>query len=102
MNKDNLEKIGLMHGRFSPLTDGKFHAFPWHLWQAEVAIASALEIRLMEWVLDHDWLYENPLLMAEGRQTTKELSDWHLIKVTSLTGDLFSEPPFYIIDVSCT
>jgi len=88
-------RIGFMQGRLSPLIDGKIQAFPWDHWRQEFSISSGLDIRLMEWTLDQDRLYENPLMTQEGRSEIHALCDCYGIKIPSLTGDCFMQAPFW-------
>ncbi len=60
-------RIGFMQGRLSPLVDGRIQAFPWTAWKDEFPIAAQNGLRLMEWTLDQDRLYENPLLTEQGQ-----------------------------------
>jgi L-ribulose-5-phosphate 3-epimerase len=89
------DKIGFMQGRLSPKVDGKIQAFPWDAWQSEFSAAQALDIRLMEWTLDQDRLYENPLMTAEGQGKIRDLCARHHLRVGSLTGDCFMQAPFW-------
>jgi len=84
-----------MQGRLSPLVDGKIQAFPAACWQAEFATAQRNEFSLMEWTLDQDGLYENPLLMTSGQAEIRELRRAHGIAISSLTGDCFMQSPFW-------
>lgn len=88
-------RIGFMQGRLSPLVDGKIQAFPWDYWRQEFSISSGLDIRLMEWTLDQDRLYENPLMNPEGQAEIRALCDSYNIKIPSLTGDCFMQAPFW-------
>lgn len=88
-------KIGFMQGRLSPLVGGRIQAFPWDSWRAEFPAAAALSFRLMEWTLDQDRLYENPLLTERGQAEIRELSGRHGLRVGSLTGDCFMQAPFW-------
>ncbi len=88
-------KIGFMQGRLSPLVDGKIQAFPWDTWQQEFPAAQGLGLGLMEWTLDQDRLYENPLLTPEGQQEIRGLCQKHQIAIASLTGDCFMQAPFW-------
>jgi hexulose-6-phosphate isomerase len=87
--------IGFMQGRLSPLVDGKIQAFPWDCWRAEFPAAQALGLTLMEWTLDQDRLYDNPLLTAAGQQEIRGLSQRHGLAVASLTGDCFMQFPLW-------
>jgi hexulose-6-phosphate isomerase len=88
-------QIGFMQGRLSPLIDGKIQTFPWPYWRQEFALAAKHGFHLMEWTLDQDRLYENPLMTKEGAQEIRRLSDKHGVTVASLTGDCFMQAPFY-------
>lgn len=87
--------IGFMQGRLSPQVDGKIQAFPWDKWRDEFPAAEQLGIRLMEWTLDHDRLWENPLMTVEGQAEIRSLSSAHGVRVVSLTGDIFMQMPFW-------
>lgn len=88
-------KIGFMQGRLSPLIDGKIQCFPWPYWENEFMEAEKCQFSLMEWTLDHDRLYENPLMNQSGRAKVKALMNSHKIEIKSLTGDCFMHAPFY-------
>lgn len=89
------ERIGFMQGRLSPLVGGKIQAFPWDCWRDEFSSADRLELRSMEWTLDQDRLYENPLLTATGQREIRELCDRYRLGIPSLTGDCFMQAPFW-------
>jgi len=84
-----------MQGRLSPLVDGKVQAFPWGSWQQEFPAAQNLGLRLMEWTLDQDRLYQNPLLTPHGQKEIRRLCQAHRLAITSLTGDCFMQAPFW-------
>ena len=65
MKKYNL---GFMQGRLSDLVNGKIQAFPWNNWENEFKSAKDINIRLMEWSIDMERLYENPLMNSEVLQ----------------------------------
>lgn len=90
-------RIGFMQGRLSPLIDGKIQAFPWPFWQDEFSIAVENGFGIMEWTLDQDRLYENPLMTATGRKEIHNLATKYGITIPSLTGDCFMQSPFYKI-----
>jgi len=93
MNTD-LE-IGFMQGRLSPVVNGLIQSFPWTNWQQEFQIAESIGFGLMEWTIDQDRLYENPLLTLDGREKIRALSQEHGVNVNSLTGDCFMQAPFW-------
>jgi L-ribulose-5-phosphate 3-epimerase len=88
-------RIGFMQGRLSPLLGGRIQAFPWESWQDEFALAQRDGFRLMEWTLDQDRLYENPLLTRNGQAQIRLLCQRHELAVPSLTGDCFMQAPFW-------
>jgi len=84
-----------MQGRLSPLIDGKIQSFPWPYWRDEFALAQQLGFSLMEWTLDQERLYENPLMTEAGRREIRVLQERHGVDISSLTGDCFMQAPFY-------
>lgn len=88
-------RIGFMQGRLSPLIDGRIQCFPWPYWREEFPQAQRLGIRLMEWTLDQDRLYENPLLTVQGQAEIRALCGKHELAIPSLTGDCFMQAPFW-------
>ena len=90
-----MNKIGFIQGRLSPLVSGRIQAFPWDTWADEFKVAEQCEISLMEWTLDHDRLYENPLLTKGGQEQIRLLCKRHAISIPSLTGDCFMQAPFW-------
>lgn len=88
-------KIGFMQGRLSLMVDGKIQAFPWDSWQQEFAAAQSLGLGLMEWTLDQERLYQNPLLTPQGQQEISRLCLTHRLAIPSLTGDCFMQAPFW-------
>lgn len=89
------DRIGFMQGRLSPLVDGRIQAFPWTCWRDEFPAAQQAGIRLMEWTLDQDRLYENPLLTRSGQNEIRSLCSAHDLRIPSLTGDCFMQAPFW-------
>lgn len=84
-----------MQGRLSPLIHGRIQSFPWPYWQDEFLIGERLGFQLMEWTLDQECLYENPLLTSEGQGEIRTLCQRHGINIPSLTGDCFMQAPFW-------
>lgn len=88
-------RIGFMQGRLSPLIGGRIQAFPWAHWKDEFPLAEQIDIHLMEWTLDQDRLYENPLLTQSGQAEIRELCQRHSLGIPSLTGDCFMQAPLW-------
>jgi L-ribulose-5-phosphate 3-epimerase len=94
----NHPKIGFMQGRLSPLVNGRIQAFPWNHWMEEFHLAKNIDINLMEWTLDQERLYENPLLTRKGQAQIRALCNEHEISIPSLTGDCFMQAPLWKVD----
>lgn len=90
-----LDKIGFIQGRLSPKINNLIQAFPWNYWQDEFAIAKKHDFKIMEWTLDQQNLYKNPLMYVKGRKVIKSLMKKNNISIFSLTGDCFMQQPFY-------
>jgi hexulose-6-phosphate isomerase len=88
-------KIGFMQGRLCDRVDGKIQAFPWLEWASEFPAAAAIDLHLLEWTLDQDRLYENPLMTADGQERIRGLCRDYDISIHSLTGDCFMQAPFW-------
>ena len=67
-----LRKIGVMQGRLSPMDNGLIQCFPWNNWRDEFRIANKLNINLIEWTLDFDTVFINPIL---NKKFTNEIID---------------------------
>ena len=91
-------KIGFMQGRLCEPVSGKIQAFPWRDWESEFSIASNIDMHLLEWTLDHEKLYENPLLTTEGQKKIRQLCQRNDISIPSLTGDCFMQQPFWKLE----
>lgn len=93
-----MRKIGFMQGRLCERVDGKIQAFPWRDWESEFPAAAAIDLHLMEWTLDQDRLYENPLMTADGQERIREHCQQHGISIPSLTGDCFMQAPYWKVE----
>lgn len=89
------EKIGFIQGRLSSLVNGKIQAFPYNYWQQEFVDANSINFKRMEWTIDIDDIYKNPIMSNDGRKKIKYLSQKYLINIPSLTGDCFMQMPFW-------
>jgi hexulose-6-phosphate isomerase len=91
-------RIGFMQGRLSAPVDGRIQAFPWTHWREEFPLAEAHGFSVMEWTLDQDRLYENPLLTSSGQAEICDLCVRYGLTIPSLTGDCFMQAPFWKVD----
>jgi hexulose-6-phosphate isomerase len=87
--------IGFLQGRLCDQVDGKIQAFPWRDWKAEFVEAQKINLSCMEWTIDQENLYENPLMSTEGREKINSLCEKYQISIPSLTGDCFMQAPFW-------
>lgn len=92
---DPNKSIGFMQGRLCEPMDGKIQAFPWRDWENEFPAAAAVDLHLMEWTLDQERLYENPLMTADGQERIRGLCKQYNVSIPSLTGDCFMQAPFW-------
>ena len=90
-----IERIGFMQGRLSPIVNGKIQSFPWGTWKEESARDKSIGLSVMEWTLDQDGLYRNPLMTSDGQLKINELCKKHNFSIPSLTGDCFMQAPFW-------
>lgn len=90
-----MEKIGFMQGRLSAIVDGRIQSFPWTCWQDEFEQGAKLGFGLMEWTLDQERLYENPLLTEVGQAEIRSICQHYQFVIDSLTGDCFMQAPFW-------
>jgi hexulose-6-phosphate isomerase len=93
-----IEKIGFMQGRLSPMIGGKIQSFPWDSWRHEIVAAKSIDISIMEWTLDQERLYENPIMTSSGQREIISLCRKHDFSIPSLTGDCFMQAPFWKVD----
>ena len=87
--------IGFMQGRLSPVIEDKIQCFPWQHWKNEFKIANNIGFTLIEWTLDQENLYSNPLMTKIGQKNIKTLTKKNSININSLTGDCFMQSPFW-------
>tara|TARA_B100001758_G_scaffold238660_1_gene242089 strand:- start:1762 stop:2604 length:843 start_codon:yes stop_codon:yes gene_type:complete len=90
-----MSQVGFMQGRLSPIVDGKIQSFPWDNWQNEIILAKKIGLNLMEWTLDQERLYENPLMTLDGQKEILSLCKNYNFFIPSLTGDCFMQAPFW-------
>lgn len=90
-----LNKLGLMQGRLSKPANGLIQSFPSKTWEKEFYFARKLSLNFIEWTLDYENLYKNPLLTNPGRNKIKKLCKKYKITINSITGDCFMQHPFW-------
>ena len=88
-------QIGFMQGRLVDMVNEQIQAFPWRDWEKEINLAYENNLNLMEWTLDSENLYENPIMNKEGKEKIIKLIKNKIISIKSLTGDCFMQNPFW-------
>jgi len=91
----NLNKIGVMQGRLLPQIGKKIQAFPKKNWEKEFLYANSIGIKYLEWTLDYEDIFKNPIFTKKGIFKIRFLSKKYSIKIRSLTGDCFMQKPFW-------
>lgn len=84
-----------MQGRLVPMIDGRIQAFPAANWLEEMAIASRHGFDTMEWTIDFEGFYRNPLMTEAGRSMIRDFKTRAAFTIPSLTGDCLMQAPFW-------
>lgn len=92
MNKISL---GVMQGRLLPKYQGRFQAHPLGYWQGEFPLAAELGLENIEFILDFNDVYQNPLLASKGLDEITSLSEKTGVKVKTVCADYFMEAPLH-------
>lgn len=85
-----------MQGRLSPIIEGKIQSFPWLHWEKEFKICKQLNIKKLEWTVDHEKFENNPICTPDGRRKIILLKNKYNIEINSVTADFFMQKPFYL------
>lgn len=88
-------QIGFMQGRLSDMVNGKIQCFPKKNWEKEFQLANSIGIKLMEWTIDYEPDFINPIVTKDGQERIIQLSNKYCLLVKSLTGDCFMQRPFW-------
>lgn len=84
-----------MQGRLLPKHKGRYQAFPVENWQDEFFIAKKLNIDLIEFILDFEDVYQNPLLKEEGIHKINYLIKETGVNVNTVCADYFMKAPLH-------
>jgi L-ribulose-5-phosphate 3-epimerase len=90
-----LSNLGCMQGRLSPMINNKIQSFPNSHWKDEFLYAKNLGLKFIEWTLDYNKIFSNPIFVKKNIRLIQKLSKKNSIKVISLTGDCFMQKPFW-------
>jgi hexulose-6-phosphate isomerase len=93
VNFSHSNRIGLMQGRLSPIRNGRIQSFPWETWRDEFEEASKESLRKMEWTIDTEDFFSNPILTPIGQDEIRRLKSLFNMEIPSVTCDFFMENP---------
>jgi len=85
--------IGIMQGRLSPPVNGRIQSFPWDTWKQEFFQAKKLGIEQIDWIVEEDKLYENPLISADGENEIKTVISKTGVCIGAVCADFFMDCP---------
>ena len=92
MKKYNL---GFMQGRLVDSEKrGRIQFFPEKNWQKELKIAHKIGLNIIEWTIDEDNIFKNPIFNGKIKRL-KLLLIKYQIRVPSITLDYFMQRPFF-------
>ena len=89
----SVSRIGFVQGRLSPLRNGRIQSFPWDNWENEFKQAEYLGFTAVEWTIDSERFFENPLITAVGQSEIRQLLRLHGLHIPSVTCDYYMENP---------
>lgn len=89
--------LGVMQGRLLPKYQGRYQAHPLGYWQDEFPLAAELGLENIEFILDFNDVYQNPLLGSKGLDEITSLSEKTGVNVTTVCADYFMEAPLHSV-----
>lgn len=92
--------IGIMQGRLSPPTEGKFQSFPKSTWRDEFFAAKEAGLKIIEWIFEADEWENNPISSDHGISEIKSIKNETGIAISSICADYFMEIPYFTSDQS--
>ena len=76
--------IGIMQGRLSKKLGLPLQSFPEDTWEDEFIRAKKIGFNKLEWLIDKECNYKNPIFSEEGRNRINQLSNKYQIKIDTL------------------
>ena len=64
-----LSNLGCMQGRLSTMINNKIQSFPSRYWKEEFSHAKNLGLKFIEWTLDYDQIFTNPIFIKKKYST---------------------------------
>ncbi|MBN2012331.1 sugar phosphate isomerase/epimerase [candidate division KSB1 bacterium] len=93
-----MNDIGIMQGRLSPPTNGKFQSFPKYTWRDEFHKSRECDLTIIEWIFEADEWEKNPISSDDGIHEIQDLSAQTGIRVVSVCADYFMDLPLLRVD----
>lgn len=93
--RNQFDSIGVMQGRLLPKYLGQYQAHPFGYWEDEFEIAKNLGVDYIEFILDYDNAYSNPLLNLEGINKISDLIQKTGVDVKTVCADYFMKAPLH-------
>jgi len=90
-----IKDFGIMQGRLLPKFKGRYQAHPLGYWIDEFHIAKQLGLNYIEFILDLDDYYLNPLMSKDGINEIKDIIQKTGIGVRSICADIFMDAPLH-------
>jgi len=90
-----MKNFGVMQGRLIPDENGRIQSFPKIGWRKEFPILNSLGIHLLEWTIDYNEMWNNPLLTDCGLVEIQQLCNEHQIQILSATADNLMQAPIH-------
>ncbi len=97
-----ISPIGVMQGRLLPKYKGRYQAHPVGNWQEEFPIAGSLGLDVIEFILDYNDVWENPLMSELGIDEILEIEKSSEVGVKTICADYFMEAPLHSEDERVT
>ena len=95
---NQFDSIGVMQGRLLPKYLGRYQAHPFGYWEDEFFIAENLHLDYIEFILDYDNAYSNPLLNLEGINKISDVIQKTGVDVKTVCADYFMKAPLHSSD----
>ena len=73
-----------MQGRLVAPEEKKIQSFPWKNWRKEFQIANKIGLSLIEWTIDRNKFFLNPINLKKGRDEINYLKKKYNIKIDYL------------------
>jgi len=87
--------LGVMQGRLLPKYNGNYQAHPYGYWEDEFPLAHENGLELIEFILDFDKAYENPLVNSKKIDYLSNIISNSKVKVKTVCADYFMIKPFH-------